>query len=204
MKPTPLTALPLAAPNGAGKERILEFNRELNQFLAGVEKRAFRIAWFAVRHREEALDIVQDAMLSLAQRYADRATEEWPRLFHTILQNRIRDSYRRSKVRNALFIWLGFGREGEDDGNALERFPGEAHEMPDRQASGAQTLSAIERAVQKLPLRQQQVFLLRAWEEMDVAETAAVLGITAGSVKTHYSRAVHTLRTLLEGRHENE
>lgn len=179
-----------------GKERVLDVNAELNRFLAGVEGRAFRIAWFATGNRDDALELVQDAMLMLVRCYAGRAPAEWSPLFHTILQSRIRDWYRRDKVRSRLRVW--FGRNEEDEDDPLEAVPADRSGEPERQMDGQQTLSAIERAVRALPLRQQQAFLLRAWEGLDTAQTATAMGISEGSVKTHYSRAVQALREQLE------
>lgn len=154
------------------------------------------MAWFATGNRDDALELVQEAMTTLVQRYGGRDAEEWPPLFHTILQSRIRDWYRRDKVRSRLRVW--FGRTAEDEDDPLEAFPADPAGEPERQMDGRQTLSAIERAVRALPLRQQQTFLLRAWEGLDTAQTAAAMGISEGSVKTHYSRAVQTLREQLE------
>lgn len=169
----------------------------MEQFLSGVEGRAYRIAWFATGNREDALDLVQEAMLKLVQRYARREPAEWPALFHTILQSRIRDWYRREKVRARLRGWFGSSGEDEDD-DPLEAVPGDPREEPLRQLANAQSLQAVERAVRALPLRQQQAFLLRAWEGLDTAQTARAMGISEGSVKTHYFRAVQTLREKLE------
>jgi RNA polymerase sigma-70 factor (ECF subfamily) len=168
----------------------------MNRFLAGVEGRAFRIAWFATGNRDDALDLVQEAMLRLAQKYAGRASAEWPALFHTILQSRIRDWYRRDRVRARLRSW--FAPRAEDEEDPLEAVPAAPADEPVQRLLGSERLQAIERALRTLPLRQQQTFLLRAWEGLDTATTAAAMGISEGSVKTHYSRAVHALRTLLE------
>lgn len=173
----------------------LEQNRALDRFLAGVEKRAFHMARIATGNEDDALEIVQDAMLKLAQRYGDRGEEAWGPLFQRILQSRIRDWYRRSSVRNRLRIWFSRA-EGEDD--PLENRPGRHTEEPLAQLQSERFGSELERALNQLPNRQQQAFLLRAWEGLSVEETAAAMGCSSGSVKTHYSRAVHTLRKQLE------
>ncbi|MDX1605024.1 MAG: RNA polymerase sigma factor [Candidatus Competibacterales bacterium] len=169
-----------------------ERTRALDRFLAGVERRALRLAEIAVGDREEALDIVQDAMCRLSRRYGDRDPQEWGALFQRILQNRIRDAYRRRAVRNRLRIWLG--EEAPDPGELPDRHG----RTPEQQLQGEQALARLEQALRRLPLRQQQAFLLRAWEGLDVAQTARALGCSAGSVKTHYFRAVQRLRGLLE------
>lgn len=180
----------------AGKEDVLDSNAEVNRFLAGIEGRAFRIAWFATGNRDDALELVQEAMMTLVQRYGGREPVQWPPLFHTILQSRIRDWYRREKVRSRLRVWFGHDTEDEDD--PLGTVAADAASEPERRLEGQQTLAAIDQAVRALPLRQQQVFLLRAWEGLDTVQTAAVMGISEGSVKTHYSRAIQALRERLE------
>jgi RNA polymerase sigma-70 factor (ECF subfamily) len=173
----------------------------MNRFLAGIEARAYRIAWYATGNRDDALELVQEAMLTLVRRYGGHRADDWPALFHTILQSRIRDWYRREKVRSRLRVWFGRGEEDEED--PLAAFPADPAGEPERRMEDGQTLGAIDRAVRALPLRQQQAFLLRAWEGLDTAQTAAAMGISAGSVKTHYSRAVQALREQLEEhRHE--
>ncbi len=169
----------------------------LDRFLRGVERRALRLAEIAVGDREEALEIVQESMLRLVRRYGTRPEPEWGPLFHTILQSQIRDWYRRQKVRSRWRVWLGRG-----DGDApdpLEAVPDPGSPSPDGMLAGQQALAALEGALRRLPLRQQQVFLLRAWEGLDVAQTAKAVGCSAGSVKTHYSRALAALRAQLEG-----
>lgn len=156
---------------------------------------------YAVHDEDAALDIVQDAMLKLAERYANRPSEEWPMLFQRILQNTIRDYYRRTKVRSTwttLFSsLLPGGRDDDDEGDLLEvlevEAEGESFQSPERQLDRAQTLSLIEQGLERLPARQREAFLLRYLEELDVAETAATMGCSEGSVKTHCSRATHTL-----------
>jgi RNA polymerase sigma-70 factor (ECF subfamily) len=173
----------------------------LNQFLASVEKRAYQIAKFAVRDGEDALDIVQDAMMQLARRYGEHSSDQWKPLFYRILQNRIRDCQRRRMVRNKFFGWLPGKRNDEgagdsDVGDPYEATPDEAQGPADRVMTG-EAMQALELALKDLPPRQLQAFLLRNMEGLDVAETAQAMGCTEGSVKTHYSRAVHMLRARL-------
>lgn len=153
------------------------------------------MARIATGNEDDALEIVQDAMLKLAQRYAARDEQEWGPLFHRILQSRIRDWYRRSRVRNQLRVWFG---GGDDEDDPLENQPGRVTDGPLPQLESERFSDDLERALTALPNRQQQAFLLRVWEGMSVEETAAAMGCSAGSVKTHYSRAVHTLRKQLE------
>lgn len=173
----------------------LEQTRTLDRFLADVERRALRLASIATGNTEEALDIVQDAMLKLVHRYPNRSEEEWGLLFQRILQNTIRDWHRRSRIRNYLRIWSDPAAEPDTDG--IENLPDGSARDPERTTCNDHALAVLEQALRALPLRQQQVFLLRAWEGLDVARTAAVMGCSQGSVKTHYSRAVHKLRALL-------
>ena len=170
---------------------------ELNRFLAELEKRAFVTARFATSNTDEALDLVQDAMLEFIKRYTDRPAAEWNVLFYRILQSRITDWYRRASVRNRFRHWFGAnaGNEGEDPFlNIADTAAPDPAEMMFRRNSA----EALEKAVRRLPLRQRQAFLLRAWEGLDVAQTATAMGCSEGSVKTHYSRALHALRALLE------
>ena len=174
---------------------------ELSDFLAQVERRAYKQALFGVRNEESALDVVQDAMLRLAEKYGDRPAAELPLLFQRILQNAIRDWYRRQKVRSTWTTLLSALRPSDDDSDPLDTFPTENGEQtPLDEAERAQVLVMIESEIQKLPLRQRQAFLLRYWEELDVAETAAAMGCSEGSVKTHCSRATHTLAAALKAK----
>ena len=171
----------------------LQRDRQLNQFLAGVERRALRIAEIAIRDRDEALDLVQDAMIKLVKNYASRAEAEWMPLFHRILQNGIRDWHRRQKVRNRVMVW--FGRAAADDEyDPIAMAPDPAGRTPDEQLQSGESMQRLERAVRELPGRQREAFMLRSLEGLDVAETALAMGCSQGSVKTHYSRAIHTLR----------
>jgi RNA polymerase sigma-70 factor, ECF subfamily len=178
-------------------DKSLDQVRTLEQFLASVEKRAFQIAKYAVRDAEDALDIVQDAMMQLARRYAAQPSEQWKPLFYRILQNRIRDCQRRRMVKNKLFGWLpGMRVDGEDQGDPYEATPDESQGPADRVMTG-EAMQVLAAALNELPARQLQCFLLRTMEGMDVAETAQAMGCSDGSVKTHYSRAVHALRARL-------
>ena len=172
-------------------------SRTLNQFLAGVELKAFKIAQAALRHEEDALDAVQDAMLQLARAYADRPPEEWKPLFYRILENRIRDMQRRRTVRGRVISWLPFrGDEEDDEQDPISQAPS-SDPQPPRKLEIEETMGALERAIESLPGRQQQVFMLRTLEGLDVAETATAMGCSEGSVKTHYFRALQTLRAQL-------
>jgi RNA polymerase sigma-70 factor (ECF subfamily) len=162
---------------------------------------------FAVRDEDAALDVVQDAMLKLAEKYADKTAEELPMLFQRILQNTIHDHFRRRKVRSmwtTLLSALGKGDEKDDDFDPLETLPADTETNlsadPAQRFQQAQVMGLIEGAIAGLPARQREAFLLRYWEEMDVAETAAVMGCSEGSVKTHCSRAVHALAAALQAK----
>lgn len=157
------------------------------------------MALMATANIDEALDVVQDAMLAFVKRYASRPAAEWGVLFHRTLQSRIIDWHRRSSVRNRFRGWLGGNDQEEpDDEDPIARVPDTATPDPAEEMMRRDLGEAIENALRTLPLRQQQAFLLRAWEGLDVAETAFAMGCSEGSVKTHYSRAVHTLRSHLE------
>ena len=159
---------------------------------------------FAVRDEDAALDIVQDAMLKLTEKYSDRPPAELPLLFQRILQNTIHDHFRRQKVRSTwttVLSALGKGDEKDDDFDPLETLPAKADTNipaePGAQLQQKQIVGIIEQALSRLPARQREAFLLRYWEELDVAETAAAMGCSEGSVKTHCSRAVHALAAML-------
>jgi RNA polymerase sigma-70 factor (ECF subfamily) len=181
-------------------ESTLGSKEMLNRFLAEVERRAFQMARFATRNRDEALDLVQEAMLQFVRRYSFRPREEWSVLFYRILRSRITDWYRRTFVRRKVLAWLGRPEE-EDSEDPLQRMPDTANPDPSDHVLRQEERGVLERAIRALPLRQQQAFLLRAWEGMDLKQTAFIMKCSEGSVKTHYSRAVHTLRGLLEGLH---
>jgi RNA polymerase sigma-70 factor (ECF subfamily) len=148
---------------------------------------------------------VQEAMLKLVDKYSEKPCEELPMLFHRILQNAIHDHFRRTKVRSAWVVLFSAFHKSDDEGDEsdlLENMEIESNDSlaanPIDQLIQSQTLSIIEAAIMDLPLRQRQAFLLRYWEEMDIAETAEVMGCSQGSVKTHCSRAVHALSTAIK------
>lgn len=181
--------------------------RELSDFLEAVERRAFKQAVYAVRDDDAALDIVQDAMFKLAEKYAEKPVAELPLLFQRILQNVIHDHFRRQKVRN-LWTTLLSSLQPEDD-DAGDRDPLDALEVEGDSRAGESAAQLVERdqilriidaEIQKLPPRQREAFVMRYWQEMDVAETAIAMGCSEGSVKTHCSRATHALADALKAR----
>ena len=184
-------------------------DKELADFLKSVERRAFKRVAYAVRDDDAALDIVQDSMIRLAEKYVDRPAAELPLLFQRILSNATMDWFRRQKVRNAHVRNFSDFESGDDSGDgdfnileALESLDG-AHSGTESAAdsvSRAQILLVIDEQIQLLPGRQREAFLLRYWEELDVAETAQVMGCSEGSVKTHCSRAVHALAKALQAK----
>jgi RNA polymerase sigma-70 factor (ECF subfamily) len=176
----------------------LDSAHELNQFLAGVERRAFRIAQLALRNPDDALDVVQDAMFGLAKSYAQRPAEEWPPLFYRILQSRIRDCQRRRKVRNRVLSFFGGQRDDEDDmPDPIASAPDPAGVEPSVQVARDEAMAALQDALDALPGRQREAFMLRILEGLDVSQTARAMGCSEGSVKTHLSRAIHSLRDTL-------
>jgi RNA polymerase sigma-70 factor (ECF subfamily) len=189
--------------NAREPEKKLATQKELSDFLASVERRAFKQSVFSVHDDEAALDIVQDAMMKLAEKYSTRPAPELPLLFQRILQNQIRDHFRRQKVRNTWTTLLSnLGMGGEDgDADPLETLDIDVQSnvpaSPAEQLEQSQVMAAIEEAVKGLPARQREAFMLRYWEELDVSETAKVMGCSEGSVKTHCSRATHALAKVL-------
>ncbi|SAK54797.1 RNA polymerase factor sigma-70 [Caballeronia catudaia] len=180
-------------------------DKELADFLAGVERRAFKQTVYTVRDDDAALDVVQDAMIKLAEKYGDRPAAELPLLFQRILQNATHDYFRRQKVRNTwVSLFSSFGNADDDEFDPLETFESEdgaaGSESSENKLEREQVLNLIDAEIQKLPARQREAFLMRYWEDMDVAETAAAMGCSEGSVKTHCSRATHTLAQALKAK----
>ena len=185
----------------------LASDKELTEFLKGVEKRAFKRTAYAVRDDDAALDIVQDAMIRLAESYSDRPPAEWPLVFQRILSNATMDWFRRQKVRNAVVHNMSdFEPAGDDGGDfdLLELLESQEGSLGAESAADTvgrqQILEIIDIEVGNLPTRQREAFILRYWEEFDVAETAAAMGCSEGSVKTHCSRAVHALAKALKAK----
>ena len=172
-------------------------SRALNQFLASVELKAYKIAQAGLRHQDDALDAVQDAMLQLARAYSNRPEAEWKPLFYRILENRIRDMQRRRTVRGRVMAWLPFRRDDEeDDSDPIAQAP--SHDLPPvARLELDEAMTALDGALGELPARQRQAFMLRNLEGLDVAQTAQAMGCSEGSVKTHYFRALQALRTKL-------
>jgi len=194
--------VPLSRASCLGPSALAS-DKELSDFLKSVEKRAFKRAAYAVRDDDAALDIVQDSMIRLAEKYADRPAAELPLLFQRIQSNATMDWFRRQKVRNGVLKnfsdFEGNGVDGDFDIletlESLDATP--ASESAAESVSRAQILLLIEAEIANLPGRQREAFLLRYWEELDVAETASAMGCSEGSVKTHCSRAVHALAKAL-------
>lgn len=170
----------------------------LNQFLADHERRAFRIAQLAVGDSDAALDIVQDAMLDFVRRYRDKPEAEWPPLFYKVVQSRITDAHRRQTVRNRVWSWFSRDPRDSEELDLIQETHDPNGVSPLQQLERKSLDTALKEAIRSLPLRQQQAFLLRSWAGLDVAETALAMGCSAGSVKTHYYRAVQVLRRQLE------
>lgn len=155
------------------------------------------MAEIATGNKEEALDILQDAMFKLVEKYADRDPNEWGPLFTTILQSRIKDWYRKKQVRNKFRSW--FSNKDDEQEDPIQTAEDEKARTPEQLLQAERRIDELELALHKLPLRQQQAFLLRTWEGYSVGETAQAMKCSAGSVKTHYSRALHSLRDKLDG-----
>lgn len=174
---------------------------KMEAFLASVEKRAFYMAHMATGHREEALDIVQDAMFGWVRRYRRKPEGLWKPLFYRVLSSRISDWHRRRRVRDRFRTWFTVSRPHgrEDDGDPIERLPDNATTDPVERLMTDHAVQVLQRALRDLPTRQRQAFLLRAWEGLSVKETAKAMQCSQGSVKTHYARALAALRPRLEG-----
>ncbi|MBF8291834.1 MAG: polymerase sigma-70 factor, subfamily [Steroidobacteraceae bacterium] len=189
---------PLIGGRVTARETALDQERALERFLAGIEKRAFRIAKLSLRDHDDALDVVQDAMISLARNYAGHPEEQWRPLFYRILRNRITDYQRRRRVRQGVIAW--WPGTANDDGppDPVESAP-DPSGTPDQQLEGEELLERIGQVLAGLSGRQREAFMLRNFEGLDVAQTAIAMGCSEGSVKTHYFRAVQALQQQLGG-----
>ena len=167
--------------------------QSLDGFLKHVERRALRMAELSTGNREDALDVVQDAMFGFVRHYARKPPADWGALFYRVLDSRINDWYRRSRVRNRWTRLIGHipGNAGDDE---IARVPDPSNPGPLRCLAGDQIARALDTALGRLPMRQRQTFLLRVWEGFDVASTARTMRCSEGSVKTHLSRALTSLR----------
>ncbi len=188
--------MPLCGRQDTAREETLDQGRALDRFLAGVEKRAFRIACIALRDHAEAQDAVQDAMIRLVRSYGQHPEEQWRPLFYRILRNRITDSQRRQKVRNAVLAWWPRGEPDEAAPDPIES-AADPEGGPEQALEGEQLLARIEETLAQLSARQREAFLLRNFEGLDVAQTALAMGCSEGSVKTHYFRALQALQQVL-------
>ncbi len=169
----------------------------MNQFLAGIEKRAYGMARIAVGNSEDALDIVQNSMLMLVRKYAHKPEPEWAPIFYRILQNTITDFHRKRARHRKLFFRGSFRDSDGEAEDVAELHAGRASDEPERRSLLDAASGHLMDSLAALPKRQQQAFMLRAWEGLSVADTATSMRCSSGSVKTHYSRAVHRLRELL-------
>ncbi|MCK9564372.1 MAG: RNA polymerase sigma factor [Bacteroidales bacterium] len=172
--------------------------RDLEGFLAAVERRAFLMARVALGNDNDALDIVQDTMLVMVRKYQNKPSEEWRPLFFRVLQNRIRDLYRYRKVRSRFAGWLGSPFDGEDDSDPFQQVADVPGNNPAVELESRRSMEAVSTAVAALPRRQQQAFMLRCWEGLSTADTATAMGCSEGSVKTHYFRALQALQEALK------
>ena len=170
----------------------------IEQFLQQVEKKAFRIAWMAVKNEQDALDLVQNAMMKLVEKYSDRQDSELKPLFYTILQNQIKNWYRRESLTSKWFFWQKTPYDEDDVPQNIASPEGVTHHSPEHQLSERQVSEKLLEQLQNLPVKQQQCFLLRSWEGLSVRETAKIMDCTEGTVKTHMSRASQKLNHILQ------
>lgn len=168
----------------------------MDSFLASVEKQAYVIAIAACKDEQNALDIVQDSMLNMVKNYADKDQQSWPPLFFKILNNRITDQHRKRGF-GRLTRWFGTGHDEEAGPEAVDQLTTDGF-SPDTLADSDDLQDAMKAALENLSFKQQQALILRLWQGLSVKETAAAMGISEGSVKTHLSRAVQEMRIHLE------
>lgn len=187
---------PYGEPLAPTVETVGALPRSLDEFLAGVERRAFRLAQLALGHREDALDAVQEAMIKLVQ-YRDKPAQEWSPLFWSILRRQLTDRHRRQAVKSKVMAFFGRGVEEDDEDDPMQRVADHAP-TPEGRMLNERAFADLGKALRELPRRQRECFLLRELQGLNVAETAAAMGCSEGSVKTHLSRAVAALRVRME------
>ncbi|MDC1436666.1 RNA polymerase sigma factor [Gammaproteobacteria bacterium] len=188
------------------REKSLDKSQAMAKFFSSIEKRAFRRAQIATGNTDDALDIVQDAMVSLINKYSNKEVQDWELLFHKILSNRIMDWHRRTAIRKRFGTWIssndkGSFKDSSKDGTTdmgEPEFEDEKMPSPESLVQTGQSIAMLEEALQELPLKQQQVFLLRAWEGLSEKETAVAMSCSVGTIKSHYSRARTFLKNKLE------
>ena len=169
----------------------------LNEFLKQVERKAFRIASIAVGNPDDAMDIVQETMLSLVKSYGNKPEDDWPKLFFRILYNRINDHFRRQSVRQKVMrVRSWFASDGELE-DRIEQAPAHSSAEPYMQLHSDNISASVEDSLKQLSPKQSEAFLMRSWQGLSVADTAKVMGCSEGSVKTHHARAVRRLQELL-------
>ncbi len=174
----------------------LKLNITIETFLAQVEKKAYRMAEISTQNASDALDIVQESMIKLVEKYSDKPCEQWKPLFYRILQNRITDHHRSKTIQRKIFFWKNTHQEDEEFEDNISR--ASDYITPEREVVGQKNIENIMQTLKVLPRRQQQCFMLRSWEGLSVKETALSMGCSEGSVKTHYSRARAALKKALE------
>lgn len=182
-------------------DQVAAQRQQLDAFLRQVERRALRMAELSTQNRDDALDIVQDAMLVFVRNYQNKPSADWTPLFYRVLDSRLTDFHRRHQVRSRWLSWLPIGRDQDDDSDPIAELPDPGEVAPWQRIADGETGQALDAALKALPGRQRQAFLLRVWEGLDVADTARAMGCGEGSVKTHLSRAMAALRSQLEAYH---
>lgn len=186
--------IPSRSKLSSGSADLNPVREQMEVFLRAIERKAFVMAHVSLQHADDAHDVVQDSMIRLVRNYTQRPREEWEPLFYRILKNRIVDLQRRRTVRRRFMAWLPIA---SDELDPIAEAPGHLSDRPDHTAQLDETMEHLERAVGALPARQRQAFLLRTLGGLDVKQTAVAMECSAGSVKTHYSRAIHSLRSSL-------
>jgi len=185
----------------------------LNDFLAGVQSKAYHVAYGALWEREVALDVVQEGMLRFVEYYRNKPEKEWPALFRTVLNSKINDQRRKRLLGNTTrkllsLTGLGHSREDNDAGMAESDLPLPVHDdgfsQPEAGATDGELKRHIESALRDLAERQRQVFLLREQLGLSIRETAETLGCSENSIKQHHFRALRAMRKSLAEVWEHE